>query len=251
MVTSLLVGCEITAPFPFPFESLRPYSPPIRPYTLWWEIVEECSGRTASLADVSWYTSQPGQSLVVGSDTLDGAWFKNGNRIALVRGDGPIVRHEMLHAILRDGTHPSAIFAGRCGGYVAFEGADLYGVTTADTIHAPTLREDSVFTISVGLYRPRSGLLSYDGSLLFLVKIENKGPSGWVNTANGVLAYVEDSTFGLGGVFQVRSKRVFFRRGAVHTIVVDGMVPPFADGELRVRAGFARAQSPITVLPLN
>lgn len=251
LAASLLVACQLSEPFPFPSESLRLYSPPMPLYTLWWEAVEACAGRTASLANVSWYVTQPGQLLVVRGDTLDGAWFADGNRIALFRGVGPVVRHEMLHAILRDGTHPAAMFAGRCSGYVVFDGADLYQVPAADTIRAPTLREDSVLTISVELYRPRSGLLAYDGNLLYVVKIENQGPAGWVDTADGVLAYVEDTILGLGGGFQVRSKRVFFRQGAVHTFLVDGQIPLYAVDEFRVQAGFARARSPVTVIRLN
>ncbi len=251
MAATLLVACQLSEPFPFPSESLRPYSPPIGQYTLWWEAVEACSGRTSNFADVSWYLTQPGQLLVVNNDTLDGAWFEDGNRIAVARGDGPIVRHEMLHAILHDGGHPAAMFAGRCAGVVAFDGADLYGVPAADTLRAPTLREDSALTISVEWYRPKSGLLNYDGNLLYLVKIANSGPPGWVDTDHGVLAYIEDDNYGLGGSFQVRSTRVFYRQGAVHTFLVDGDVPPFTSTEVRVRAGFGRLLSPITVLPLN
>ena len=89
----------------------EPFVPPPQ-YRVWWEVVEACSGRRAPFDAVAWFKVPVGE-LVVRGETAAGAWFVFGNRIAIVdawlNGD-PLVRHEMLHAILETGDHPKEYF---------------------------------------------------------------------------------------------------------------------------------------------
>lgn len=85
-------------------------------YDAWWRATEACAGVPGDLAAVRWYTT-PGDSVRVGSTTFDAYWFAAGNTIVVARPyvrDGPVVRHEMLHALLRRGDHPAAYFQERC-----------------------------------------------------------------------------------------------------------------------------------------
>lgn len=85
-------------------------------YDAWWRVTEACADLQGDLTAVRWYTT-PGDGLRVGATTFDAYWFAAGNTIVVARPyvrDGPVVRHEMLHALLRRGDHPAAYFQGRC-----------------------------------------------------------------------------------------------------------------------------------------
>jgi hypothetical protein len=81
-------------------------------------MVEQCSARRGNLAAVHWYRAP-----VVTHDGERAAGVFNVymNRIVLAdeyREVGPIVRHEMLHALLRENGHPRAEFFGTCAAIV-------------------------------------------------------------------------------------------------------------------------------------
>lgn len=126
----ILAACFAFSPTePFPPNAV-PLAPPIQ-YGLWWQMVESCSGLSGDLATVRWYV-QPGVQTLQGPGLSDaaGVWFSYGNRILLTESsvtDGPTVRHEMLHALLRSGEgesdiHPKLYFRERCGGIVWCDG---------------------------------------------------------------------------------------------------------------------------------
>jgi len=107
-------ACEGLFEPEFPPMALTLEPPP--EYRVWWEVVESCSGRKASFDAVSWFRVPAGHLEVRGESAL-GAWFVSGNRIALAdgfRNQAYLVRHEMLHSILRDGSHPKEYFQGAC-----------------------------------------------------------------------------------------------------------------------------------------
>jgi hypothetical protein len=107
-----------------------------------------------------------------------GYWSLAGNRIVLtaVRNlDGGNVRHEMLHALLRYGTHPRAQFLGACAGVVdcgercvADAGAPAPRDPTVPTVTADSLevavevtpsapsgaQDGGVFTVTVTAHNP-------------------------------------------------------------------------------------------------
>lgn len=109
-----LAQCEpITAPLPAGAVAFTPPSV----YADWWRITEGCSARTGDYSAVSWYIV-PDVSNVPGDDPdVAGYWYAAGDRIVLAGAsewDGTLVRHEMLHALLRSGGHPRNEFLGAC-----------------------------------------------------------------------------------------------------------------------------------------
>ena len=113
---------DLTDPLP---TTARRFTPP-SVYARWWSMTQACSGIQGSLDRIVWY-------LVPGAATLDVAGHRwngyfeptyGGGRIVLAGAsvmDGPLVRHEMLHALNPAGAHPRALFLARCGGVVACE----------------------------------------------------------------------------------------------------------------------------------
>lgn len=109
---SLILACD--APVG-PRDAVR-FDPPLS-YRALWRTVEFCSGRTGALADVAWFSTE---SSATGTGDVAGAWYARGNRIYLqteALEDEALVRHEMLHALLRSGKHTSEFLTG-CGGLV-------------------------------------------------------------------------------------------------------------------------------------
>ena len=85
-------------------------------------MVESCSGHTAAFDAVRWYRVPIGQGLTVDGQSAAGAWFASENSIAIGdgwRAVGSLVRHEILHAILHTGSHPTEYFRDACGDEVA------------------------------------------------------------------------------------------------------------------------------------
>ena len=46
-----VVGCEVTAPLP---DRAEPFNP-LAHYGLWWSMVEDCSGFSRPISEISWY----------------------------------------------------------------------------------------------------------------------------------------------------------------------------------------------------
>jgi hypothetical protein len=86
-------------------------------------MVESCSGLHGSLDQIQWYaTAGPLRDPQHGDDLIVGYWSRASNRIVLVRDDtaeGRVVRHEMLHALVRSSGHPRSAFLENCGGVVS------------------------------------------------------------------------------------------------------------------------------------
>ncbi|MBA2685766.1 MAG: hypothetical protein H0U66_14875 [Gemmatimonadaceae bacterium] len=107
-------ACTEVATLPVGAERFDP--PP--EYALWWRMTESCSGLRGSLADVNWFVV-PGVTSFPGD--LGGFWYEQDNRIVLTgteQFDGALVRHEMLHALVRAVNHPRIEFLERCAGTV-------------------------------------------------------------------------------------------------------------------------------------
>jgi hypothetical protein len=97
-----------------------PLAPPER-FALWWRLTQACSGITGDYASVSWYVVPNSTTLSWQGKQVDAYWIGNPDRIVLTdahRDDGPIVRHEMLHALLHRDGHPRDAFVTACGGVV-------------------------------------------------------------------------------------------------------------------------------------
>lgn len=125
-LAALLACTGITEPSLPPAERFEP--PP--QYPGWWREMQTCSARTAHFDAIRFYRVLP----TLGRDSLhfshsqsgeyyDGAWVPRWNAIYLASGQvmtPGLVRHEMLHALLRDVRHPPAYFAGKCARLVAY-----------------------------------------------------------------------------------------------------------------------------------
>ena len=119
LVAGLSCGRLTDPPLPANAQLLIP--PPV--YAVWWAMVESCSGVSGSLENIQWYSTtsllrDPNDN----DETIAGYWSLAGNRIVLFANDtiaGDIVRHEMLHALLRSVGHPRVAFLQACGGVVA------------------------------------------------------------------------------------------------------------------------------------
>lgn len=120
----LTLSCTMpTGPLPDGAERIEP--PLI--FRVWWQQVESCAGRSESFRAVTWYRVPVQHELGFPhrGRLVTGLWAARGNRILLsdhVLESPPIVRHEMLHAILRSGDHPTHYFVVRCGDWVAQRG---------------------------------------------------------------------------------------------------------------------------------
>jgi hypothetical protein len=113
-------------------------------YARWWSLVESCSGLQGSLSAVSWY-QVPGSATVARStDEVAGYWVLAENRIVLggeAMLDGSVVRHEMLHALVRQARgHPREYFLNRCSGLVVCGSSCVKDAGPAPTIDATVPR---------------------------------------------------------------------------------------------------------------
>ena len=89
-------------------------------------MTEACSALSGSFQAVTWYQTSQVVHDAQSGDVIAGYWLSGSNRIVLqssVMMDGGIVRHEMLHALLRKGGHPRSQFLGNCSGTVDCEEA--------------------------------------------------------------------------------------------------------------------------------
>lgn len=85
----------------------------------WWQQAEACSGKTGDFTSIHWYIVPGVGSFSVGyGPDPSGAYYPTLNSIVLaeyVDGDGTVVRHEALHAILHVTDHPPEYFRDKCG----------------------------------------------------------------------------------------------------------------------------------------
>src|SRR5271168_4795850 len=52
-------------------------------YRVWWQVAEACAGRTADFDAVTWYTVPASDSFSLEGESVNGAWYQAGNKIAL------------------------------------------------------------------------------------------------------------------------------------------------------------------------
>jgi hypothetical protein len=114
------ISCGHLTDPPLPANAQVFVPPPV--YAEWWTMVESCSGLSGSLANIQWYSTT---SLLWDPNDHDeaiaGYWSLASNRIVLYTNDtiaGGVVRHEMLHALVRSAGHPRWAFLQACGGVV-------------------------------------------------------------------------------------------------------------------------------------
>ena len=120
LLLALAAGCESPTVPPLPLGAVQ-FTPPAV-YRVWWDLTQACSGLSGDFPRVTWYRVPDAETIPLGDGTqVNGYWNPAGNRIVLAADaelDGSLVRHEMLHALLRTDGHPRAAFIGRCAGTV-------------------------------------------------------------------------------------------------------------------------------------
>jgi hypothetical protein len=93
--------------------------PPV--YARWWVMTEACSGLSADLSSVSWFVVPGVSTVVLDGKPVQGYWSFASNRIVMAGNGklaGGLVRHEMLHALIKARGHPRAKYLEACGGVV-------------------------------------------------------------------------------------------------------------------------------------
>ena len=87
-------------------------------YQEWWDKTVACSGKSGKMTNVAFYAvDAPGGAIELAGEMAHAWWVREGNRIYLpasALGEEWLVRHEMLHALLQRGTHPSKLFVDAC-----------------------------------------------------------------------------------------------------------------------------------------
>lgn len=139
---------------------------PLAQYRLWWELTSQCSGVSRSFDDVHWYLVPGVSSFPTGQGHLGGAYYRARNQIVLAEhasNTGGVVRHEMLHALLRiPDAHPAAYFQRRCAGIVNCGGACAQVIDPARSDTAAIRVAPAELSLDLALY-PATGRLRDSG----------------------------------------------------------------------------------------
>ncbi len=110
-----LCACTITEPLP---SGAVEFTPPAS-YEGYWVQVEECSGISGNFSDVSWFYVPGVAAFTAGSIyNVRGYWQPYHHSITLAglwTKEPDLVRHEMLHALLKVKGHPAEYFSQKCG----------------------------------------------------------------------------------------------------------------------------------------
>lgn len=107
----LLTACENPV-----MAGVEPFDPPPI-YREWYAELEKCSGLRGDYDALRFYTAE---SIVAGGKPKGGYWRPpdtitlQNNAVASVFA-WFIVKHEMMHDLLQDGSHPVGYFSGVCG----------------------------------------------------------------------------------------------------------------------------------------
>lgn len=88
-------------------------------YREWFARTEACSGRTGNLATVQFYVVPGVETFETRDGPQVGVWIGEGasHRIVIAgnyQGNEMVVRHELLHTLLRQTGHPEEYFVNRC-----------------------------------------------------------------------------------------------------------------------------------------
>lgn len=114
-----LSGCAALAPSQAVMpEGAVPVAAPAV-YREWYQRTEACSGRTGNLDAVQFYVVPGVETFETRDGPQVGVWIGEGgsHRIVIAgnyQGHEMVVRHELLHTLLRQAGHPEEYFVSRC-----------------------------------------------------------------------------------------------------------------------------------------
>ena len=172
-VGGALAACR-DAVGPLPPDAVRLQPPAV--FERWWAMTEQCSRHTGDFGAVQWYHA-PGSQVKLDGDWVQGYWTSRGNAVVLAEDfekTGSLVRHEMLHALLRIQGHPREEFLGACAGLV-----DCAGSCISDAgpwqhpLGAIIVSPDSISLSSVSTVMP----VERDGDRFFSFRIRVTNPA--------------------------------------------------------------------------
>lgn len=198
----------------------------IRPiqYATWWRMTEACSGLEGNLDAITWYWVMSSEFSIAG-EAYDGYWFAADDRIVLSWpsvSDGRVVRHEMLHALLRSGAHPVEYFVTRCGPLAPCGTAcSLPESSRGVSASAREMPSDSL-SVSLSLSPTGAPALSIDSGwvTMMITATNTRGEPVWVPIPSNMgLGYV---FAGQGGTFDwLTEPRWAFRAGESRSLAFD------------------------------
>lgn len=232
------------------------------PYALWWTVTEACSGLRGDFAAVRWAV---GDSAQFAADNYGGTYYAPTHQITLAPQyvlNGPLVRHEMLHALLdiRSGeTHPPAYFRGRCAGYILCTGpcAAAPGPPPALVVAgAPILSPAALGLRSRLEVTPASFPVDSNGGWLVLaVSVQNPKPYGVVVQLDPAGASATQS-FGLefgnsGGPVLQESDTMQFGPRETRRYVVDLRTTGYPTGLYVARGTFSTAPADSAIVTIR
>ncbi len=88
-------------------------------YQEWFQKTEACSGRTGDFAEVQFYVVPGVETFPTEDGSKVGEWISDGltHRVIIAgnyQDHEMVVRHELLHTLLRQSGHPDEYFVNRC-----------------------------------------------------------------------------------------------------------------------------------------
>ena len=88
-------------------------------YVTWWDKTSQCSELSGNMGRVEWYVVPDVATFATEQGEKVGIRVKTGDRIQIVLAGQyqmheMVVRHEMLHALLREPGHPDLYFTDKC-----------------------------------------------------------------------------------------------------------------------------------------
>ncbi|HJQ12002.1 MAG TPA: hypothetical protein VJ840_13315 [Gemmatimonadaceae bacterium] len=164
----------------------KEFSPP-SVYSTWWNMTQACSGSTGSLGAVTWFkTDKPLHNSETG-ESINGYWSASSNRIVLTTSamlDGGIVRHEMLHALVRKPGHPRDQFLGKCAGTVNCLGScilDAGSYQWPSESPIPVKGDSLDITLDI---EPRNPDSAHDGGFFSITVFARNRSTHWITVPN-------------------------------------------------------------------
>ena len=143
-------------------------------YSRWWDMTQACSGIRKDLGELQWYRSAAPTIRLNGKE-VTAYWSLGSKRIVVVdayRLNGSVIRHEMLHSLIRQEGHPREYFMEKCGGVVHCEGDCIE--PAAPYVPLPIVQSDHLQT-SLSIDPENPGATFEDG--LFSVTVTATNPA--------------------------------------------------------------------------
>lgn len=178
-LVTLTVGagaaCSDITEVPLPPGSRLVVPPPV--YRHWWHMTQACAALPGNFDSIEWYVVPGATTIRHDGRDVSGYWSSVGNRIVMAEEvwlSGSLVRHEMLHALLRSGEHPRSEYLERCGGVVVCIDDCISDAGPPPVPPAGTPRVSSdALRLTVELNPPRPDGATYGGYFTLTVLAHN------------------------------------------------------------------------------